>query len=99
MVYSVLYTLTFHANEDAETKAHLRPIEICQWISMAILTVGMVYFLISALVRRDKNPNELYSFMALVFLNNAIFLTKLIAYAIHIKKDWIDELNSTQAIQ
>ena len=85
IVYSILYTLTFHANEDSDVKAHLRPYEICQWISMAILTVGMVYFLVSALVRKNKSPNELYSFTALVFLNNTIFLVKLVIYAIHIK--------------
>ena len=44
-----------------------------------------------------KNPNELFSYLALAIINNCIFAAKLCYYAEHIKRDWMDEPNPTDA--
>ena len=40
-----------------------------------------------------KNPNELFSYLALAVLNNCIFFAKLCYYAKIIKQNWIDKPN------
>ena len=55
----------------------------------------MIYHLWTALTHKPghklKNPNELFSYLALSIINNCIFIAKLIFYAIQIKHDWLDK--------
>lgn len=89
--YSALYTVVY---KDWNPDATLSDTEIYEWISIFILTVGMVYFLFVSLrpggTGKLKNPNELFSYLALGIINNTIFLGKLCYNAYSIKKDWID---------
>ena len=54
----------------------------------------MFYFLWQSLKMHSagklKNPNELFSYLALAVINNCIFFAKLCYYAKHIKVDWMD---------
>ena len=61
---------------------------------MLILVLGMVYFLWTSLKQKSagklKNPNELFSYLALGTISQIIFLIKLCCYSAHIKHDWLD---------
>ncbi len=89
--YSTLYTVVFL---DWNPDAQITRVELYQWISVAILVLGMTYFLWQSIkekpIGRHKNPNELYSYLALGLINNVIFIVKLCYYAYQIKHDWID---------
>lgn len=89
--YSTLFTIVF---KDWNPDATLSHSEIYEWITIFILTVGMVYFLFVSLrpggTGKLKNPNELFSYLALGVINNTIFVGKLCYNAYSIKKDWID---------
>ena len=43
-----------------------------------ILFVGMVYFLMSSLLKQQKNPNELISYLVLAIVLNLFFVYRLI---------------------
>ena len=77
--YSILYTIVY---EDYHSDTKLTRVELYQWISLLILALGMVYFLWTSLKEKPqgklKNPNELFSYLALGIINNGIFLAKLI---------------------
>ena len=89
--YSALYTVVF---KNYNTDDTLTRTELYQWISILILVTGMFYFLWQSLKYKGpgklKNPNELFSYLALAVINNCIFFAKLCYYASHIKKDWMD---------
>lgn len=87
-----MYTVVY---EDWNPDVSVTRTELYQWVTLLILTFGMIYFLWHALKAKSggklKNPNELFSYLALSVINNCIFLAKLFYYAVHIKRDWIDK--------
>lgn len=89
--YSILYTVVY---TDWNPDASVTRVELYQWISILILTVGMAYFLWQSLRAKPfgklKNPNELFSYLALGVINNCIFMAKLCYYAYQVKTDWVD---------
>lgn len=89
--YSAFYTVIYI---DYNPDTTITRTELYQWISMLILTIGMFYFLWTSIKEKPqgkhKNPNELYSYLALGVINNSIFLAKLGYYSYKIKNDWID---------
>ena len=80
--YSALYTFTFL---DWNPDASITRVELYQWISVGILVIGMTYFLWYSIMKqprgKHRNPNELYSYLALGVINNIIFIAKLCYYA------------------
>ena len=87
--------------EKYDKEDELTRTELYQWISILILVIGMFYFLWQSLKGKKlgklKNPNELFSYLALAIINNCIFFAKLCYYAYHIKRDWMDEPNPVDA--
>ena len=87
-----MYTVVY---EDWNPNVSVTRTELYQWITLLILTFGMIYFLWHSVKAKSggklKNPNELFSYLALGVINNCIFLAKLIYYAVHIKRDWLDQ--------
>ena len=86
-----MYTVIYH---DWNPDENISRAEIYQWITIFILVMAMFYFLWQSLTfsgkQRLKNPNELYSYLALGIINNSVFFAKLCYYATHIKRDWLD---------
>ena len=89
--YSIFYTVVY-VDYNPDTK--VTRTELYQWITVLILTIGMIYFLWTSIKEKPqgkhKNPNELVSYLALGVINNGIFLAKLCYYSYQIKTDWID---------
>ena len=88
--YSIFFTVVYNLNEH-DGEALLREPDIYyKWIMLFILVCGMVYFLISSVCRKEnKNPNELYSFLALSIIVNCLFIAGLIVNAIK-ARSWLD---------
>ena len=72
------------------------PSQWYKWVTFVILLVGQVYFLASSTVGKSKNPNELYSYLALAIFTNLLFLAILCYYSYYIKKNWINDPNEIE---
>lgn len=55
-----------------------------------MLLIGTIFFLFKSIAVKEKNPNELFSYMTLVTLLNAFFIYKLIRDSIEIQNQYID---------
>ena len=60
-----------------------------KWIAILTLEVGQVFFLFKSVAVKEKNPNELMSYLVLTSLMNIFFLYKLISDAVKIYRDYI----------
>lgn len=90
----------YDPDEGTAFDAVMRVEVLYEWIKELILVGGMVYFLISS-TTGSKNPNELWSFLALAIIVNCIFGYLLIMSSVHVMRDWInkwDEPDFTPAI-
>ena len=79
-IYSSSYTTmwTKEAGSVCGTGHFLSAPDWYRWITLLILLIGTIFFLYKSIAVKEKNPNELFSYMTLVTLLNVFFIYKLI---------------------
>ena len=87
IVQSVYYSILYDRYNDDSYETD--PSNWYVWIQFIILLVGQIYFLISATLGKNKNPNELYSYLAIAMFINVICLGTLIILCRDIARDWL----------
>jgi len=60
-----------------------------RWISILVLLIGQIFFLFKSVAVKEKNPNELMSYLFIVTMMNIFFMYKLIMDMIIIDRDYI----------
>jgi heme/copper-type cytochrome/quinol oxidase subunit 3 len=79
VTYSLFYLSVFkkyNPTDFTDDKIKNRTI-LYWWVSIVILLLGMCYFLFSATYGRNKNPNELISYLTIAVVLNLLFIYKL----------------------
>lgn len=61
-----------------------------RWIAILVLLIGAIFFLFRSVAVKEKNPNELFTYMVLTTVLNIFFIYKLCFDSSEIKRDWID---------
>jgi heme/copper-type cytochrome/quinol oxidase subunit 3 len=84
VVYSICFTLMYNEDESVPSNHFLSASDWYRWIAILTLEVGSVFFLYKSIAVKEKNPNELFSYMTLTILLNVFFIYKLILDTIDI---------------
>ena len=90
--YSIIYTVNWNKkNKSTSEDSHfISADDLFRWNTEFILVAGMIYFLLSSVVGKAKNPNELISYLVLAILCNFFFLYRLCIDAFLISTDYLN---------
>jgi hypothetical protein len=87
--YSIFFTLMYNEQNKDPQDQFLSVQDWYRWIAILILLVGQIFFLFKSVAVKEKNPNELMSYLLIVTMMNIFFMYKLILDVIIIDRDYI----------